>query len=553
MYSSSAPRLALLLGLAALSIGPLSAAVALAPPEDRTVGDYPAHVHLADVDGNGHADLVSADRDSGRVSVLLADGSGGFSPASAFNAGASPVWLDSGDFDGDGDLDLAVATAGDDAIAVLPGDGSGGFGTPAVYPGVKSPQWVACGDVDGDGDPDLVTSDSLPSAPLLRVLRGKGDGTFVASASYPTGTHAGSGLLHDLDGDGRLDVVVASRTENAVYVRLGDGLGGFGPATVHDVDSQPGALIAFDTDGDGVVDLVTANRVGNSVSVLPGLGAGSFGTRRDYPAGSRPVGLVVGDFDTDCALDLAVTESNTARVAVLPGDGLGAYGPAETVAVGNNPTAVAVGDLDGDLQFDLAVANADDDTVSVLLGNAPAGCTTFYVRRSTDPASLHDAPVHYVAGESPFDDDPGTLSDGESYFYRVEHAAGLPLRHSVGLNPAVDAVRLGFNDADPANAPVGPAASTVTTDSTTVPADGTTPAIVRIVPRDADGVALGAGLRIQAEVSPSGGAVLEPVRDLASGGYEVALRSSSPGTVRVAVQVEGLTLDATATVIFTTP
>ena len=78
---------------ACAACGAVVAAPSFSPPVDHPVGEHPGHVQLVDVNGDGAADVVTTDRDADGVSVLLADGSGGFASASSYDAGTAPQWV----------------------------------------------------------------------------------------------------------------------------------------------------------------------------------------------------------------------------------------------------------------------------------------------------------------------------------------------------------------------------------------------------------------------------------------------------------------------------
>jgi FG-GAP-like repeat/FG-GAP repeat len=92
--------------------GKLSPAPDSPLPLGRRVG---TRVKLADVDRDGHLDLVAAG--SGSAVVARGDGRGGFAPYWAEPAGESWSAI-AGDFDGDGRLDLAVPDADADAVRI---------------------------------------------------------------------------------------------------------------------------------------------------------------------------------------------------------------------------------------------------------------------------------------------------------------------------------------------------------------------------------------------------------------------------------------------------
>jgi hypothetical protein len=325
-------------------------------------------------------------------------------------------------------------------------------------------------------------------------------------------------------------------------VLLGDGLGGFALPVVYPFGKDPKSLLSVDLKGDGIPDLVTANKGDDTVSVLQGTGA--FASAVDHAVEGASSGLAWGDFNGDCVADLAVTNRKPAgRLGVLPGDGTGDFWPVESFDLGASPKALAGGDLNGDLKMDLVATLSAGSEAVVLLNDAVQPCTTFGVRRSTDPATVRSAPVHAVPPASPFDDDSGTLSDGQFYFYVVDSAAQTPLTLSVHANPAADAVRLGFNDGDPSSA--DPAAALISVEAApgTVPAGGVSTATVLVVPRDADGVELGSGLSLAVdETLLLPGVLAGPVVDLGNGTYRFPVASSTAGVGTVSVSVEGVQL-----------
>ena len=81
------------------------------PPTYYPVGDLPLGIAAADLDFDGHVDLVTANRDTHDVSYLAGDGNGGFSPARQFPAGAVPTAVVANDFDADGHSDLVVVNS----------------------------------------------------------------------------------------------------------------------------------------------------------------------------------------------------------------------------------------------------------------------------------------------------------------------------------------------------------------------------------------------------------------------------------------------------------
>ena len=309
-------------------------------------------------------------------------------PGSPFAVGLTPVAVAVGDFNGDGKADLAVANQNDNTLTVLLGNGTGGFtAAPGSPLGVGLvPQSVAVGDFNGDGKADLVVSDSDSNS--VTVLLSNGAGGFTAAPGSPvaTGLWPHSVVVADFNGDGKLDLAVADTNANTVTVLLGKGTGGFmaAPGSPFAVAIKPTSVAVGDFNGDGKPDLAIANNGSNNITVMLGTGTGAFTAAPGSPfaTGNLPVSVAVGDFNGDSKLDLAIVNQNDDNVTVLLGSGTGGFTAAigSPFLVGHTPASVAVGDFNGDSKLDLAVANQNDNTVTVLLGNGTGGFTT-------DPAS----------------------------------------------------------------------------------------------------------------------------------------------------------------------
>ncbi len=91
------------------------------------MGNAPASVISADVNGDGKADLISANYNvSGTLTVLTNNGSGGFVISSSPVVGDAPASVTAADMNGDGRPDLIGANFGSGTLTVLTNNGSGG-------------------------------------------------------------------------------------------------------------------------------------------------------------------------------------------------------------------------------------------------------------------------------------------------------------------------------------------------------------------------------------------------------------------------------------------
>src|SRR3954454_2694715 len=302
---------------------------------------------------------------AGASATVRADPS--FAPGRALATGAVAGVTD---LNRDGKLDLVIALPS--SLTTLVGRGGGRLGVAATVKG-KPP--LAWGDFTGDGVPDVAAA---TSAHKLSVLPGNGEGGFGAALGTavtlpgkPAGAAAG-----DLNGDGRLDLVVAvEETKQPLTVLLGQASGGLAPAsgTPRTLTVSARTIGIADFDEDGKQDLALGG-IDAGTAVMLGDGAGHF--RAGTPvAGGILLGLA--DFNSDGRADLAVAtvapDDVSLQAAVLIGDGNATF-HAAGASVGIGPgqfSHAAIGDVDGDGAPDLALAS--DDGLRIFLGNGKGG------------------------------------------------------------------------------------------------------------------------------------------------------------------------------------
>ena len=184
----------------------------------------PWAVAVADVNGDGKPDLLVANKGTNSVGVLLGKGDGTFRAVVAYPLGtdSTPLGIAVADVNGDGRPDLLTANNGTSTAGVLLGKGDGTFQAAAFYSAgtASNPFGIAVADVNADGKPDLLTANG--GSNTVGVLLGKGDGTFQTVVAFSTGSNSfpQSIAAADVNGDGQFDLLTANYKTDAVGVLL---------------------------------------------------------------------------------------------------------------------------------------------------------------------------------------------------------------------------------------------------------------------------------------------------------------------------------------------
>ena len=408
--------------------------LAFGPKASFLVGPLAYDVTAADLDGDGHADLLAASGQSG-LSVLMGDGSGAFPATATYGAGGgSARSMAAGHFDANPRADIAfVRPAG---VGILLDNGTGGLAAPTALAGSAGAWSVACGDLDGDGRTDLVAGIGVPAT--LKAWLGDGHGGFVLSDSLGWPASSWDVALADVNRDGRLDVVSADRgisvafghgdgtfaapatwaapgvsrlkvgrvdadawpdvvaSGSQVLVLLNDGSGGFLPPTGLAGSSGPTDVALGDLDHDGHLDVVAGHLGGGFCSLWTGNGSGGFAPEQKVTIDYAPHAVWVADFDGDGDDDLAAAGYNSWTLALRRSDGTGGFHALETYTIATNAWTLVTGDFDGDNAPDLAIGNAEQGSITVALNT---GAPSAWTDLGAGLAGLHGQPV--LSGSGP--------------------------------------------------------------------------------------------------------------------------------------------------------
>jgi len=316
------------------------------------------------------------------------------------------------DANGDGNNDVVAFNKGitvdDPGLVTALGDGKGNFlyknALPGYQPGVNDFIDQVTGDFNGDGLNDLV----LHTDQGVSLLLSNGDGSFTLKPiSLPSfSCITGKSAIGDVNGDGKLDLVVAyggdaanpgcnsGTTPSGVFVLLGNGDGTFQPAQFVAVGDEVYEPLLLDTNNDGKLDMVLSdvpfNLVNAGVSatfntfLLFGNGDGTFQTPTTLAANNVNAHTMTGDINGDGKTDLVIlTEGNvdtdgnidptTAGVLALLSNGNGTFTPQPLIFPGFFSSGGLLTDINGDGKLDLVLSEfTSDDFTDPIVGAVAA-------------------------------------------------------------------------------------------------------------------------------------------------------------------------------------
>lgn len=228
--------------------------------------DGPQKVLPADINGDGHMDLITASLGDNTIALLLNDGEVFFTYETVTETAEGVRSVAAADLDNDGDLDIVSAATDGNRIDWYENLGDNNFATHIVDSEAYDAFSVATADLNGDGQVDILGAYQNG----VRWYENKGNQQFeVHSFSLPffKGRDVATG---DLDNDGDLDFVLVGYTwENENnrgvvhwYENLGDKR--FQPHPLADgIEQILYAVDIKDLDGDEDLDLLLASQGGN--------------------------------------------------------------------------------------------------------------------------------------------------------------------------------------------------------------------------------------------------------------------------------------------------
>lgn len=251
-------------------------------------------------------------------------------------------------------------------------------------------------DLDGDGKSDLIIANGDSTISIFRNTSDSGIIAFDEKVDYITGMVTEKISIGDLDGDGKLDLIVPNG-DNTISVFRNLSLPGNVSFDVKmnyiSGSSRTTGISIGDLDEDGKPELVVANYdngSGNTISIFKNtstIGTISFAAKIDYITAIAPYSISICDLDSDRKPDIVVSTFNNSTIyafdtilAFRNECTLGniSFAPkANIIPYTGDAYCISIGDMDGDGKLDIVIPNVNFYVINVYRNTSSIGTFSF--------------------------------------------------------------------------------------------------------------------------------------------------------------------------------
>ena len=334
-------------------------------------------VYTGDFDGDGDNDVLTASLWPTNKVVWHEniDGKGTFGSenllTTQFDAGGG---ISASDLDNDGNIDILGVEPLDFSAFWFKNMERGKFsGLMKMAEGnsiLGHPNHIHAADLDGDNDLDVLIADNWPSAGILWIENENSQGEFNSIKFIANASQAKlASYVHaaDIDNDGDIDVLSASKEDDKIAWYKNDGSGSF---TQHNITTQADGATSVnvaDIDEDGDIDVLSTSAEDNKIAWYENIdGKGKFSSPKIISNEMiRPLYVCTADINLDGAIDvIACSEHDNKIVWYKKTGGQGIFGAGQIIdSPGGGVSSIHAADLDNDGDMDILVSVRGKKTV----------------------------------------------------------------------------------------------------------------------------------------------------------------------------------------------
>lgn len=312
--------------------------------------------------------------------------SSSFATAKSFSGGG---FIAQGDLDGDGKIDLATTKFSSNLFTVHRNTTVGSTVSFALTDlgGVTNPIAAKMGDINGDGKLDVVVLSNWSNAAyVFKNNSTTGTISLTGAGAFSTGVGPRKLALADIDQDGKLDIIATNQSDNTISVIRNTSTVAtisFAAAINFVVPTTPEGINTSDLDGDGKPDIMVACSDANTSAVFRNTsvpGTISLGTRQDFATGSYPWDVIGADLDGDGKPEMICTNNGPNSISVFRNTSTAtiSFAAKTDFSTTSSPRGIDVADFDADGKLDVATSNYfSGSEICVLRNISTAGTVSF--------------------------------------------------------------------------------------------------------------------------------------------------------------------------------
>jgi hypothetical protein len=332
---------------------------------------------LLNVDGQGELDIITSNSGSNGIFYFQNLGNMDFNTGLSVTTNISGLTNITGGRVDDSGID--IYSGSQSGIGVHDNSGSGNFSFSVIQKSFNNaynfPESLSLTDIDDDGNVDLLFVEPINSVTSNIHIIFTVESTLATSyqqlsVSGVSDLVARDVISGDVDGDGRLDLVIgSSRTADLHWVK-NNGNRNFGaPSEINSFMTGFRKVLGSDFDKDGDLDLFVLRN--DRLVLIKNNGAGNFATSTTLTFTSSASDLAIGDLDNDDFVDVVMSSSS--NIIWIPNDQSGEFGTVGTIS-NSGASTIAIGDLRGDGDLDV-VAGVTSENKIVVFENFKLGPT----------------------------------------------------------------------------------------------------------------------------------------------------------------------------------
>lgn len=316
---------------------------------------------VADMNKDGHPDVVSAAKLDGSIHINYNDGTGKFTRHLSFKSQPQNRALAIGDFNRDGYADVAAVTILGRLWIGL-NDRKGNLTTHQVLPTGVMAHDICIGDLNGDEIPDLAVASV--SQGNINIHWGNNSGKFANPVLVKTGPKPRSVRTGDINGDNIPDLVVGC-DDGRVYIHVNSGKGNFARTQSIRSGAANWGLELADLNQDGHLDIASASYLDKKLCIHLNNGDGTFMREQEVISGDHNFDMVIRDFDMDGDLDIVTCSTVDKAISFHLNQGAGVFGDRVEMKSGDWNAGIDAADFDGDGDMDIVTASINDHNINI--------------------------------------------------------------------------------------------------------------------------------------------------------------------------------------------